>query len=130
MALQLVKTNSFALTIPVSIPSEDPKKPITGSFTATFRYRNREQREELLEAMKDGKLDDAAFFASDVIKIDGIGGEDGENLTPDQQKAAVLDRVELCQALFAEFWSHMTGAGAKNSKTSPRRCPAAASDAM
>lgn len=121
MALQLVKTNSFALTIPVSIPSDDPKKPITGSFTATFKYRNREQREELLEAMKDGKLDDAAFFASDVIKIDGIGGEDGENMTPEQQKAAVLDRVELCQALFAEFWAHMTGAGAKNSKTSPRR---------
>jgi len=121
MALQLTKTDSFALTVQVSIPTADPKKPITGSFVATFKYRNRAEREELIEAMKDGQLSDAAFFESDVLKVDGIGGENGETLTSDQQKAAVLERVELCQALFATYWEHMSGAAAKNSRTSPRR---------
>ena len=121
MALQLVKTDVFALTVPVTIPTEDPKKPVTGSFIARFKYRNREQREDLVQQMQDGQLKDAEFFETDLVSVSGIGGADGEELTPAQQKAAVFDKMELCQALFATYWDHVTGAAAKNSKPSPRR---------
>mgnify|MGYP000856063925 FL=1 len=121
MALQLVKTDVFALTVPVTIPTDDPKKPITGSFTAKFKYRNREQREELVQQMQDGQMKDAEFFESDVVSISGIAGEGGEELTPAQQKQAVMERMELCQAMFAAYWDHVTGAAAKNLKASPRR---------
>lgn len=121
MALQLVKTDVFALTVPVSIPTDDPRKPITGSFTAKFRYRNREQREELVQQMQDGQVKDADFFKTDLVSVSGIAGADGEELTNEQQKAAVFDKMELCQALFAAYWDHVTGAAAKNLKASPRR---------
>ena len=121
MALQLVKTNAFALTVNVSIPTEDPKKPLTGSFVTTWKYLDRPGRESLIQRMTDGQIQDREFFDDNLVSVSGIGGEDGEVLTGDQQREAVWARVEVWQAATVAYWDHLTGAAAKNSKTSPRR---------
>lgn len=121
MALQLVKSTAFSITVNVSIPTEDPKKPLTGSFVATWKYLDRPAREELVERMSDGQIKDREFFDAHLISVSGIGGVGGETLTPEQQREAVWEQVELWQAATVAYWDHLTGAAAKNSKTSPRR---------
>lgn len=125
MSLKFKKVHTFALAIFASIPTEDPKKPITGSFTVWFKYRTREERDALAADMNDGRVKDRDFFNTEVVKVDGLedadAPADAPKLSSDEQKEILYSTMELAQAMFRRYWDHIAGvseAAAKNSKKS------------
>ena len=113
MAFTFKKTDTFAATVSVELPTDDPKRPNKGTFVATFKHLNRAQMKTLQEDLAAKDLTDEQFLDQYLTKISGIGGEDGE-LSAEDQRALVYSEPALTLAVVGAFFSGITGAKAKN----------------
>ena len=114
MALNFRRTETFATTVHVEMPSDDEKKPLKGSFVAKFRHLNREQIKTLQEDLKDGRLTDESFLDEYLVGVSGIGDADGKALGEKDQRALVYTEPAITLATVRAFFSAITGAAAKN----------------
>lgn len=117
MSLKFVKIDTFRATVHVCLPSSDPAKPIEGSFTATYKHFSREAFESLLAE----QLGDREFLDRTLIAVEGIGDGNGEPLSAEAQRNAVLDDLALGAAAVRGFVESLAGAAGKNSKPSRGR---------
>ena len=114
MALNFKRTATFATTVHVELPSEDPKKPIKGSFVAKFKYLTSEQMKALQEDLKHGRLTDESFLDQYLVGVSGIGDEDGKPLDEAEQRQIIYADMALTTATVLAFRTSITGAAAKN----------------
>ena len=97
MALNFKRTETFAVTVHVEMPSEDEKKPLKGSFVAKFRHLNRAQMTSLQEDLKDGRLTDELFLDGYLVGVSGIVGIVAypiATVLPKMAPAAVRDAIK------------------------------------
>lgn len=115
--LRLVIASTFTLLVSVTFPSTDPRKPITGTFTARFKDMNREQLRSLSKDVEAGITDDDHLdrILDDGDAIGQIGDSDGNLLPPEQQRKMVYERLPLGKAVIAAFYDQVGGVGGKNS---------------
>jgi hypothetical protein len=114
MALNFRRTETFACTVNVEMPSDDEKKPLKGSFVAKFKHLNRQQMAALQEDLKDGRLTDELFLDGYLVGVSGIGDADGKPMAEADQRAIVYTEPAVTLATVRAFFSAITGAGAKN----------------
>lgn len=114
MALNFKRTETFATTVHVEMPSDDEKKPLKGSFVAKFKHLNREQIKTLQEDLKDGRLTDELFLDAYLVGVSGIGDADGKALAEVDQRSIVYTEPAVTLATVRAFFSAITGAAAKN----------------
>lgn len=115
--LKLVKSDTFRTTVNACMPSNDPAKPVEGSFVATYRHFGREAFESLLAE----QVDDRELLERVLIAVEGIGDVNGEPLSAEAQRNAVLEEMALGAAAVRGFVESLAGAAGKNSKTSRGR---------
>lgn len=115
--LKFVKTETFRATVAVCLPSDDPQKPTEGSFTATYRHYDRTAFEKLV----DEQLGDAEFLGRVLVSVSGIGDAAGQEMPAEQQRELVIGDLALSAAAVRAFVESLSGAAAKNSKTSRGR---------
>jgi len=113
MAFTFKKSDTFASTVTVEMPSDDPRKPNKGTITARYKHLTREQMRQLQDDLAAKELTDEQFLDRYLISVSGIGGEDGE-FSADEQRKLVYSEPALTLAVVQEFFRAITGAKAKN----------------
>lgn len=113
MAFTFKKTATFAATVSVEMPSEDPRKPNKGTITARYKHLDRAQMKTLQDDLAAKELTDEQFLDRYLVGVSGIGGDDGE-LPEAEQRALVYSEPALTLAVVQEFFRAITGAKAKN----------------
>lgn len=113
MAFTFKRTDTFATTVNVELPTDDPRKPNKGTFTARFKNPTKEQRETLQLELNAKSLTDEVFLDRYLVGVSGIGGADGE-LSADDQRAVVYSEIAISTATVLAFFSALNGVRAKN----------------
>ena len=113
MAFTFKKSETFAVSVPVEMPSEDARKPNKGTITVRYKHLTREQMKTLQDDLAAKELTDEQFLDRYVVGVSGIGGEDGE-FSADEQRRLVYSEPALTLAVVTEFFRAITGAKAKN----------------
>lgn len=117
MSFQFVRKETFKANVPVSLPSDDPAKPIEGSFTAKYKYFDR----PAFEALVDERLNDSDFLDRVLIGVEDILDENRQQLPPENQLQLVRTDVALGAAAVRKFFDSLSGAPEKNAKPSRGR---------
>lgn len=132
--LKLIKTDTFAARVDVSLPTDQPGKNIEGDFVARFRYVAYEEYMDLVDGLQaavspeDGAptirgilAEKRAVLDKVLVSVEGIGDSEGNAHPADAQRKLVLDNFTMINATFDAFNKHYVGADGKNSKRSPKR---------
>lgn len=115
--LKFVKSDTFRATVNVSLATDQPGKTNDGSFIATFKHYDRSGFEALVEE----QLPDDEFLGRVMPAVSGIADADGNELPPSDQRDLVISDIALSAAAVRGFVEHLSGAAAKNAKTSRAR---------
>lgn len=115
---RFVKTSTFKHRVGVSIPSDDPNQPLTGSFVCTSKRHDKGQFRDLVDG---GSGDDEEFIRETLVAVEGL---EVEGVDPANQ-AALIDviarDVALSAAYIRDYAKASVGAPEKNSGRSSRR---------
>lgn len=114
MALNFKPIDTFAATVNVELPSDNPSKPNKGSFVARFKYLDRTQMDTLRQQLQDGQLTDETFLDTYLVGLSGIGDESGTAMPEAEQRRIVYSVPALTLATVKAFFDSITGAGRKN----------------
>lgn len=115
---RLVKTHTFRHRVDVTIPGDDPDKPITGSFTCVSKRHDKDAFRELVDGRDGG---DEAFIRETLVRVEGL---EIEGVDPGDQQAmidVIARDVALSAAYIRDYAKAAVGAAEKNSGRSSRR---------
>lgn len=129
---KLKRIKTFAATVHVSLPTEVPDKTQEGQFVAHFKFVDTAQYVDGLSRLKASAQDYAAglvevlqlkreLLEEVLVRIEGIGDEDGNPLPAEEARAAVLDSMPMLNQTYDAFLTHYQGAPGKTSKPSRTR---------
>lgn len=118
---KFVRTDTFAATVHVSLPTNDPSKRQEGHFIASFKRLEKEETSKLLAHLGSNEITDDDVLDRVLVSISGIGDGDGNALPADEQMKLVRSDFGLCQAVAMAFFRDMGSAAEKNSAKSSRR---------
>lgn len=113
MAFTFKKVDTFAVQVPVEMPTDDPRKPNKGTITARYKHLSREQLSALQADLAAKEMTDEQFLDRYLVGVSGIGGEEGE-LPAADQRALIYSEPALTLAVVRAFFDAITGAKAKN----------------
>ncbi len=143
--LKLVPTNTFAATVSVRLPTDNPNVDCEGDFVARFKYLKAAAFQAVQRDMADlvqtlmrassvvadedtvaPSFADLTYYRrkllSDVlVSVEGIADENGEPYPAAKQIEIVNDSVALLNAVSEAFFASYQKAPTKNSKTSRKR---------
>ena len=109
MAFTFKRIETFAVNVNVEMPSDDPRKPIKGSFTAKFKHLTKDQIRELQDDLAAKTVTDEQFLDRYLVSVAGIGNEGGE-LSAEEQRTLVYSEPVLTLAVVQAFFAGITGA--------------------
>lgn len=116
---RFIKTNTFKHRVEVSIPGDDPDRPISGSFICTSKRHDKDAFRDLVDGKQGGGDED--FIRETLVSVEGL---EVEGIDPGNQ-AALIDVIARDVALSAAYISGYAkasvGAAEKNSARSSRR---------
>lgn len=118
---KLSRTDTFATSVAVSLPTEDPKTRHEGTFTATFRRLDKRAVDSLLERLRSGEATDDDVLDEALVSVSGIGNAEGEPLSADDAMRAVRGDFALTGATAVAFFKSVGGAAEKNASKSRGR---------
>lgn len=116
LRLQILAT--FSLLVSVTFPSNDPRKPNTGTFTARYKDMDRKALRDLGRDHEQGTLTDDELLDRILDEGDAIGqiGDAEGNLLPvEEQRALVYNRLPLAKATISAFFDQVGGVQGKTS---------------
>lgn len=119
--LKLSRTDTFAATVAVSLPTDDPAVRNEGSFTANFRRLDKRAVDDLLARLKAGDATDDDVLDAALVSVSGIGTADGEPLASDDAIKQVRADFALAAATALAFFQSVGGAAEKNASKSRGR---------
>lgn len=119
MAFKFVKTDSFKHRVEVTVPGDDPDKPLTGHFTATSRRHDKARLRDLTDP--DTAPGDVEFVRLTLVKVDGLEIDGVDPANQDQLREEVAADPSLCTAYIRDYLRASMGAAEKNSARSSRR---------
>lgn len=118
---KLIKTDTFAAPVHVSLPTADATKRNEGSFTAHFKQLDKTQVSDLLEGLKRGDITDEDVLDRVLVKVSGIGDDEGNSLPEAEQLIAVRNSFGLASATAVAFFREVGSAAEKNASRSRGR---------
>lgn len=106
MAFQLKKRDSFTSDIVVEAEKENGKLEELGRFQIEYKRPTQRQIEDFFSDLKQDEADlrRSEFLGEWILAVKDLNGEDGQPLTPEIAKAAVIDDPEFSALAFAAFF--------------------------